>query len=178
MMIAKPNHGHWAAQNHTTILSAAGEFNEPVSSYLSFSRTFFERKHSVCFFKMLLFFIHSSDKDDKVDLIKSSTPTPTSTVLPSASLGVATTVNIDDCSESDSEIKLEKVNIMKTCITYTHTDTDTNKHKTFDLFCSLSLFFWLFVSNSFSLKLLKQQQQYLPFGCTVFNHFHPESMHN
>ncbi|XP_055297770.1 uncharacterized protein LOC129566154 isoform X1 [Sitodiplosis mosellana] len=49
------------------------------------------------------------DKDDKVDLIKSSTPTPTptSTVLPSASLGVAT-VNIDNCSESDSEIKLEK----------------------------------------------------------------------
>lgn len=53
----------------------------------------------------------SREKEDKLDLINPTTPS--STILPSASLGVAT-VNIDDCSDSETEteIKLEKVNII------------------------------------------------------------------
>lgn len=53
-------------------------------------------------------FSHSRDKEDKLDLINPSTPT--TTVLPSASLGVAT-VSLDSCSESEPEIKLEKVSV-------------------------------------------------------------------
>lgn len=48
-----------------------------------------------------------SDKEDKIDLINPSTPTSAS-ILPSASLGVAT-VDVDQCSEPDAEVKLEKV---------------------------------------------------------------------
>lgn len=57
---------------------------------------------------VVMFCRHSSDKEDKLDLINPSTPT--TNILPSASLGVAA-ANIDSCSESGSEIKLEKVSI-------------------------------------------------------------------
>lgn len=70
----------------------------------------------------LFFGEHSSDKDDKLDLINPTTPS--TTVFPSASLGVAT-VNIDDCSDSETEtvIKLEKVNI--TFLKHTHILSNT-----------------------------------------------------
>lgn len=61
---------------------------------------------------MIIFFLENfSDKDDKLDLINPTTPS--GSVLPSVSMGVAT-VNIDDCSDSDAdtEIKLQKVNII------------------------------------------------------------------
>lgn len=63
----------------------------------------------------LLYFAICSDKDDKHEIT-----TPSSAILPSASMGVAA-VHVDDCSDSDTEVRLEKV------ISVYPTHTSTNK---------------------------------------------------
>lgn len=60
---------------------------------------------------MFIFLFNCSDKDDKLDGLNPTTHSASASVLPSASL--VTSVSIDECSESDGEIKLAKVNIFK-----------------------------------------------------------------
>lgn len=112
------NRGAWAAPKRMMKSLLAGKFNEPHISLSIFSFFLSVPKYSFLLNDFVSIFLfryinpHSknSDKEDKLDLINPTTPS--TTVLPSASLGVAS-INLDSCSESEPEIKLEKVNIIQ-----------------------------------------------------------------